>query len=358
MENHMKMGRVLILGLLVNMAGGGFVAEGGSLLDVPLPKESQAYNVLSPDRKRTAVFTLTRRNSLPLPPEAGRVLSRGARLEVKEAGRILFDSQEQRLSVWQSAPWFAVDASWSPDSARLAYRIVASLEVVGPGGKPGLSWFDPAGFSVSSFRWTSNNRLLVVLKRGSPNTWQGGEPALFQGYLDQAAEIRIARLDVESGTANIRISRRLKNPTFLFHSIGFAVEEISPTQARVAFSDGSKFYVYDDQAGKIIAEATIPRNELPKPNYSGPEYTAGMAAAVAAMPPKIAVEGIWWTYDDTLVIGVGLLSGSFSAFYRFDCKTGALTDCSSVLSPVWNTNGAGQLYRDRDWYRPALAGAN
>ena len=193
-----------------------------------------------------------------------------------------------------------------------------------------------------------------------------GKPYRYNGYTDQAKDIRITQLHLTKGKTE-RYRQALGKPTLLFHAIDFRLDEISPKADRVAFSDGVNLCVYDDTAGKVVARVTIPQKAAPKPaptvNYppnSNESHFARVEAMMASRPAHL--EGVWWQSNDTVVIGVGLLicPDNRKEFYTFDIPSKLLTNRSSVLLPVWlqrlktHLDDPYRQYRDPDWFRSAI----
>ena len=122
---------------------------------------------------------------------------------------------------------------------------------------------------------------LVVVKEIDEPLDMFGYPQHYHGYSAKAKSIRIVKVNLDGGVSE-RFTQSVTKPTFMFHSIGFENQEISPYSDRVAFGDGAVVCVYDDVVGKVIAKAPI----------TGP------------------LEGVWWETNDKLVLGLGLLSGT------------------------------------------------
>ena len=133
-----------------------------------------------------------------------------------------------------------------------------------------------------------------------------GYPQHYHGYLAKAMNVRIIRLNLQSGIAE-RFIQDVKHPTFMFHSIGFMNQEISPYSDRVAFSDGSAICIYDDDNGKMMVTAPITGS----------------------------IEGTWWETDNRVIVGTGLLSGEMK-FAEIDLISNSVSDRTSQLLPVWN----------------------
>jgi hypothetical protein len=66
------------------------------------------------------------------------------------------------------------------------------------------------------------------------------------------------------------------------------------------------------------------------------------------------LEGVWWQTNDTLVIGMGLLSGPTKSFYTYDIPTKTLTDKTDAVLPGWNGSEKAINYQDAEWYRSLL----
>jgi hypothetical protein len=207
----------------------------------------------------------------------------------------------------------------------------------------------------------------VVAKKTSYPLDMMGKPYYYQGYLDRAKDTRIFQLHLTKGKTE-RYRQAVARPTFLFHAVHFCVEEISPKADRVAFSDGDNLCIYDDVAGKLVAQIEIPQ----KPPAMTPPQVVYPAGANKARPPRRGparaanapqLEGVWWQDDDTVVIGIGLLGSpdDKKAFCTCDVPTKTLTDQSKVLLPAWfdrlkagEVHGPYWLYADPAWFRSAL----
>ncbi len=211
---------------------------------------------------------------------------------------------------------FALDAVWAPDSAHVEYRLLTTLRLVGRDGAVYQAGIVCSNSLISSFKWISNKELLVVVKDIDEPLDMFGYPQHYHGYLASATAVRIVRVTLD-GAATQRFAQPVKEPTFMFHSIGFENQEISPYEDRVAFSDGSRLCVYDDGAAKVLM--TIP--------------TTG------------EIEGTWWESKDTVIIGIGLLSGRRDLL-RCDLADGKAQNCTATLLPQWDG-----MWRQVDWFR-------
>jgi len=334
----------------------------GGTIDEELPQ------VKSPDGRSVAVLYHRYKHGPGRPPEPPKTLERWARLKVLRDGKIVYDSGYENLNIYQMSPGFALDLVWSPDSKHLAYRHITSLRTVGPDGKA-ITYYDvaPNDSAISSFRWIDNERLLVVSKKTSYPLDMQGKPYCYNGYGDQAKDIRITRLHLTKGKTD-RYQQTVDKPTFLFHAIDFCVDEISPKADRVAFSDGVNLCVYDDTAGKLVAKIEIPQKPSPIPppaiTYPPGMDKSRVPRTEKGRPLKPAhLEGVWWQTNNTILIGVGLLGcpDDKKAFFTFDIASKALTNRSNVLLPVWlrrlkapPNHDPYWLYRDPDWFRSAM----
>jgi hypothetical protein len=309
----------------------------------------------SPDRQALAVVTLKEKHGLwMLGPELPKTLNRWVRLKVTRHGRTIYDSSYENLNVYQTGT-FASDVMWSPDSAHLAYRHITTLRIIGPDGKLKTCNVQPKDSVISSFRWIDNRNLLVVSKKGNYPLDMHGSPYYYNGYIDQAKDIRIARLNMDKGFTECH-HQAVSDPTFLFHSVCFFLDEISPKADRVAFSDGVNLCVYDVKLGRLVVQIAIPQKPAPKPDLTVPGLEDPAIRAVmeetAALPAQL--EGIWWPTNDRIVFGVGLLGGPTKSFYQYDLLKGTLTDKTDVLLPAWQGSDRAMNYEDPDWYRSVL----
>lgn len=253
------------------------------------------------------------------------------------------------------SPTFALDLMWSPDSTRLAYRHITSLRIIGIDGKVTIYNMVPEDSVIASLCWIDNENILVVSKTECYPLDMYGKPYYYNGYIGKAKDIRITRLNLIKGYTEC-YQQEVSNPTFLFHSVGFYLDEISPKADRVAFSDGINFCIYDVTVGKILGKIKIPQKPAPKPDPTTPGMeNPTIRAAIEKMVSKPAqLEGVWWQTNDKLVIGLGLLSGYVKSFYTYDIPTKVLTDKTDVLLPIWNGNEKASNYGDSDWYRTVL----
>ena len=233
--------------------------------------EEELGRVKSPDGRSVAILFHRYKHGPGGPPEPPKTLERWARLKISRDGKTIYDSGYENLNIYQMSAGFALDVMWSPDSSHLAYRHIASFRIVDSDGKATAYDVVPEKSVISSFRWIDNERLLVVSKKTGYPLAMHGKPYMYNGYIDQAEDIRITRLDLLKGKTERYTQalndiqgdtkrheqavkpwnrKRLDKPTFLFHAINFRMDEISPKADRVAFSDGANLYVYDDTAGK------------------------------------------------------------------------------------------------------------
>ncbi len=344
-------------------SGEGMLAEGAALLAAMFggTVEQELAHVKSPDGRSVAVLSHKQASAPGGPPEPPKTLERWARLQILRGGKSVYDSGYENLNVYQMSPGFALDAVWSPDSKHLAYRHIASLRVVGPDGQAKVCSVGPEDSVISSFRWIDNDDLLIVSKKTRYPLDMHGTPYMYNGYIDQATDIRISRCNLTKGRAE-RYEQAVDKPTFLFHAVAFHLDEISPNANRVAFSDGANLCVYDDALGKVVAQIKVPQKPTSPPDSTSTPPPAGSSEAMradikrqlASRPAQL--EGVWWQTNDTLVMGVGLLGSpdEKKAFYTYDIPSKTLTDRSNVLLPVWLGGLKTRDYQDADWFRPAM----
>lgn len=344
----------------------------------------------SPDGRSVAVLLEREKHGPFRGPEPPETQGRWVRLRVARDGKTIYDSGYESLSVY-GTPVFALDLAWSPNSRHLAYRHVGSLRIIGRDGKTAACDAVPHQAVISSFRWIDDDRLLIVAKETDKLNplAMPGLPDHYGGYSDRAEVIHITRLNVVTGETNhyeqamneakgaddhqdqaAKMPGLSNKPTFLFHAIGFLMDEISPNADRVAFSDSGALCIYDDATGKVIARAEIPQRLSPpadatanSPNDIGESTESSFDAAkmiaaaeklMASMPAQI--DGIWWQTNDRLVIGVGMLSSQPNryAFFTYDVPSNVLSDQSNVLLPLWMGNNTVRNYQDPDWFRSAI----
>lgn len=248
-------------------------------------------------------------------PEPPKKTGCWAELAVTRNGATVFTTGFEDLGVNQSAP-LALDLAWSPDSAKVVYRRGSQLRVIGTNGTS-VNHDVAAGKShISSYQWVGDNDLLILTKGADESAAFLGP--VYPGYLAKATSVRVLRLNVDSGAIVERFTQTVQSPTFLFRGLGFVMDEISPSSSRIAFSDGANVCIYDDSAQKVIAK----------------------------QPVDGSVEGVWWSDDNRVILGLNLLSSSTHRFMRFDVPSGAIVDVTDALLPKWN-----RMYDDAKWFR-------
>ncbi len=331
--------------------------QAGSLSDfLPGVHADELKQDKSPDGRSKAILIHKERRGLPLPgPEPPKTLARWARLTWLKDGKTIYDSGDEPLNIYQMSPTLALDLAWSPDSRRLAYRHITGIRIIGSKGEVATHNMADAGFVTASFRWIDNENLIVVSKKEQYPLDMSGKPDCYQGYIDQAKEIWIGQLNVATGYTEC-YRQPVSDPTFLFHAVGFQLDEISTKADRVAFSDGTNLCIYDVKTGKILAKVKLPQKPAPKPDLTGPDMQDPTIRAVteemAARPAQL--EGVWWPTNDQLVLGMGLLGGPVKSFYTYDIATKVVLDKTVTLLPAWDGNEKAMNYQNSDWYRSAL----
>jgi hypothetical protein len=282
---------------------------------------SELARVRSPDGEACIIVATREKGGVPLPgPEPPKTLAKWARISVEVRGKKVHDTGDQDVGVYQSLP-FAVDVAWAPDSAHVAYRLITTLRIVGRDGAVHEAGIVCTNSLISSFKWVSNEELLVVVKEIDEPLDMFGYPQHYHGYLAKAKSIKIVRVGMD-GRVSERFTQPVNDPTFMFHSIGFQNQEISPYSDRVAFSDGAAVCVYDDTTGKLVAKAAI----------------------------TASLEGTWWEKRDRIMLGLGLLSSSDRRFASFDVADSNVRDITAALLPLWD----GQ-WVSADWFRAGRA---
>ncbi len=348
------MRNLLILCLLLLTAGS---VRAGLLSDLlPGPRADELKQVKSPDGHSTAFLIHKERHGLPLPgPEPPKTLARWAQLKWIKDGKTVYDSGDEPLNTYQMSPALALDLAWSPDSRHLAYRHITGIRIIGPKGEVATHNMADTGLITASFRWIDMENLIVVSKKGQYPLDMSGKPDCYQGYIDQAKEIWIGQLNLNTGYKEC-YRQTVSDPTFLFHAVGFQLDEISPKADRVAFSDGANLCLYDVVAKKMLANFRLPQKPGPKPDLSGPDMAHPIirASAVKMAARTAQLSGVWWPTNDKLVIGMGLLGGPVKSFYTYDIPTKTLQDKTDVLLLVWDGNEQAMNYQDSDWYRSSL----
>ena len=348
------MRNLMILCACILVAGSVFA---GSLSDLfPGTHADELKQVMSPDSRSVAILIHKEKRGLPmLGPEPPKTLARWASLKWIKDGKTVYDSGDEPLNIYQMSPSLALDLAWSPDSQRLAYRYITGIRIIGAGGKVVTHNMADPGFVTASFRWMDNENLIVVSKKEQYPLDMSGKPDCYQGYIDQAKEIWIGKLNVATGYTEC-YRQTVSDPTFLFHAVGFQLDEISGLSDRVAFSDGANLCIYDVMAGKMLVKIELPQKPAPKPDLSGPDMDGPTIRAVieemAARPAQL--EGIWWPTNDQLVLGMGLLGRPVKSFYTFDIATKTISDKTDTFLPSWDGNEKAMNYQDPDWYRSVL----
>lgn len=345
--------KVLTLCLAAGLATS--VAQAGGLSELlPGTRKDELAQITSPDGGATAVLTHKERHGMALPPEPPKTLERWSRLTVISRKKTVYDSGDERLNLYQMSPGFALDMGWSPNSNRLAFRHIGELRVIGLEGKAtthGLA----KELLVTSFRWIDADNLLVVAKKQSYPLGMHGQPFYFQGYIDRATEVQVLHLNVLKGFTEL-YRQAVSAPTFLFHSVAFRLDEISPRADRVAFSDGSNLCIYDVASRKVVVQTRLPQKPAPKTDPGAPGMDDPLIRKVTEQMANepAQLEGVWWQTNDTLVIGMGLLSGPTKSFYTYDIPTKTLTDKTDAVLPGWNGSEKAINYQDAEWYRSLL----
>lgn len=280
---------------------------------------SQFARVDSPDH--SASLTLSTRQTWGLPMLGGeppRTREHYARVRVGARVWAVHDTGLRAIGRFQAFP-FAFDAVWAPDSSRVAYRWINTLRIVDRRG--GVVTVPDLGTNtlISTFRWRSDTELLVVAKEITDPVDMHGYPVHYHAYLTKAKSVTVARVNL-AGEVTRRFTEKVREPTFMFDSVGFRNEEISPDATRVAWSDGTAVCVYDDTAGQVTAR----------------------------VPVDGSVEGTWWETGDRLIAGLGLLSASSLRFTRIDLPDARARDATTELLPRWN-----RKWDRLDWHRVA-----
>ena len=274
----------------------------------------------SPDRQASITVSSKERCGLYLiGPEPPRTIGKWARFVVEVRGRKVHDTGFRDIGRYQQIP-HAFDVAWSPDSTHVAYRSISTLSIISRDGAVRQAAIVCTNALISSFKWVSAKEILAIVKEiNDPLDLHGDVPA-YHGFLAKAKEVKIMRVCLD-GTVSERFTQRVNEPTFMFHSIGFENQEISPYSSQVAFGDGSRLCIYDDDAARVLVRVPI----------SGP------------------LEGTWWESQDTVIVGTGLLSGR-SGFFRVKLADGKVQDCTATLLPHWDG-----MWGMHDWFRAAKA---
>jgi hypothetical protein len=279
-------------------------------------------SVKSPDGRAIArVVVKEQTEPRIIGPKPSAIKAKKVRLIISFDGKKTYDSGLKDVSIEQSLP-FAVDLAWSPDSNSIAYRLVTTFQITNKEGKSRSIDVIHDNSLISSFKWTSNKELLIVTKKIDEEPLDTYGLPLYDGYIVNAENIRIVKLNVDSGLTE-RFSQDIKTRPFIFHSIRFLNQEISPYSNRVVFSHGNMICVYDDSAGKIIK----------------------------AVPIEGSVEGTWWDTNDKIIVGIGLLSNPERHFMIFDVLSGSIENKTSQFLEKWKGQLGSDPWSNPDWFR-------
>ena len=216
-------------------------------------------------------------------PEPPKTLGRWAKCVIQVKGRNVYSSGFESVGVYPYP--FTFDAAWAPDSVHAAYRAINTLRILDRQGRMCPVEIPCTNSLISSFKWTSPQDLLLVIKEQSSPIWL---------YEFKPTTIRILRLNLDTGFSE-RYAQALSGPQFISHSIGYEIREISPFSDRVAFSDGPSVCVYDDNAGKVTTR----------------------------IPIQGSLIGVWWEADDKLLLELRA-SPLSEQFIEYDLKTGGV----------------------------------
>ncbi len=320
---------------LRNRAKRAFLLTGIAISCASCSSSRDVAKIDAPDGKAVAVITEKVAHGMPRVPEPPKVTGRWAKLTISRGAFSSVSTGFEALNIYDHAG-FATDAAWSPDSSKLAYRRVNEFRVFGRDGNDRGYDVVSGNALISSFKWVDNNSLIVVTKTIDYALDTFGSPNFYHGYLARARGIRILRLNLATGVLEQRYARQFpqpanvkslgkSGPTFIFRSAEFLMDEVSPDACRIAFGDGSNLYVYDDLAGKIIAQK----------------------------PVRGQIEGVWWVDRDTVLLGLDLLSSQQRTFATFIISSQAIEDVTPKLLSHWHRD-----YDNMNWFRQARAAKN
>jgi len=267
----------------------------------------------SPDGSSTAVVTYTIQKGPSLPgPEPPQATGYWINLTVTKDGSVVFTTGEEKADPQTGVQ--PLDLAWSPDSSRLAFHQGTDLRIIGVDGSHRLHNVSEPGEWITAIKWVDASTLLVVVKKASSPL--PGWP----GFLGSATSLRVLRVD--AGGVEERYAQPLANPTFLYQSQTFRMNEISPYSVRVAFGDGKAVCVYDDASKQLIAREAV----------------------------EGKIEGIWWIDDNNVILGIGVLSGD-DRFVRVDILEKTISDATALLLPHWRKSPG---FQDPAWFRAAF----
>ncbi len=277
--------------------------------------------ITSPDGKGMAVLSFKKTTDVPMPgPEPPRTKERWTRLTVWRTGAVVYDTGFEKVGVYQTGLG-TYDLLWSSDSSFLAYRMLNTFRIIAMDGKVTSFNIIKDNALISSFKWIGNKEILVVSKGVDEPLGMYGDPVHYHGYLAKATYVKVSKIHLDTGVIE-RFRLQINHPTFIFHSLGFVVDEISPYSSRVAFSDGENINVFDDESGKVIATA----------------------------PVNGTIQGIWWSDNNTVILGLGLLSKPELKFAVFNISDCTVEDVTKKLLPFWDHRS----YSQSNWFRPGL----
>jgi len=300
--------RVFSLGILFLASCGGTTQ---STIRIPSSKP-----------QTVAILTLTRVDQARVPGDQRTGLKAfRAELQVDHNGAVVFSTGPEDIGPHQNSD--ALDVVWSATGNKLAYRNMNHLRLIALDGNHSSHNIGDAGRLMSSCKWLNDDELLIVTKRVKPFEVQGRP--IYKGYITTAEDVQVLRLG-NDGTLETRYTCPVDKPTFLFHSVAFKVDEISPYSDQVAFSDGRNICVYDDSSQKCILKT----------------------------PVEGSVEGIWWIDKNTLLLGLGLLSSTERRFATVEIANGTLEDVTPKLRDHWKLHAN---FQDAQWFRAALRNA-
>lgn len=263
--------------------------------------QEEIAQIKSPDGRGVAIIVRKANKGLPSPPpEPTRTTDSWSQLIVSRDGKVVYNSGFERLGGDQGRPPYTwvFDLLWSTDSERLVYRKVNTVRVVSMDRR--VLSFDIVTDNalVSSFKWISSNELLVVSKGVSDQLDLFGEYIQYYGMATNSTYVKVSRVNIDTRKVEQRFKQEVKRPPFVFNSIGFENDEISPYSGRVVFSDGENINVFDDASGKVIAKAPIDGS----------------------------IKEIRWADNNRVVVGLGVPGARPSQrnFVVFDIKTGKI----------------------------------
>ncbi len=286
-----------------------------SLCFISCTTQYNAIKVVANEGKNIARIDIYVRTAMPLPGHPPPTTAQKDRLTVNIDNKQVYDSSWVELGLYQDSDAF--DLVWSPNMKILASRRLNILTFINKDRIMRTLNTQHGNSLLSSYKWLDNDNLILVTKKLDSPLNMYGYPVHYHSFIDNATQISIYTYNLSKHKLKLRYKQDLKEVTFLFNSIHFFCDEISPFSAKVIFNDGKNIKVYDDKLHKIIAQTKATGS----------------------------LEGIWWIDKDKVLLGFGLLSGE-KRFSLFDAKIGKIKDVSKEYLAKWQGS-----YSTKEWFK-------